>query len=82
MTDQIESPIIRACRYVGGITSMASRIGVSTPTVSQWISGTRPIPSERCTQIERETDGTVTVEELRPDLVAHWEYLRGSRDAS
>ena len=60
---------------------MASKIGVSTPTVSQWISGKRQIPSERCTQIEFATDGTVTVEELRPDLLSHWKFLRGRSDA-
>ena len=35
--------------------------------VSQWGSGTRPVPIERCVPIERATLGKVTRKDLRPD---------------
>ncbi|SMF93962.1 hypothetical protein SAMN02949497_1258 [Methylomagnum ishizawai] len=28
--------------------------------------------------IERQSGGAVTVEELRPDLIEHWAYIRGT----
>ena len=35
--------------------------------VSQWASGTKPVPIERCPAIERATSGAVTRRDLRPD---------------
>lgn len=68
--------IIKAADIAGGQSSLAKLIGVSAPTVNQWISGVRPIPAERCPAIERFTDGAVRCEELRPDV--DWTYLRGT----
>lgn len=45
----------------------ATRLGVSQGRVSQWIAG-QTIPPERAEQIEVDTAGSITVEELRPDL--------------
>lgn len=50
---------------------------VSAPTVNQWVKGDRPVPAERCPQIERLTEGRVRCEELRPDV--DWGYLRGTQ---
>ena len=61
---------------------LAARIGCAPSLVSQWKNGVRPIPTERCTEIERATSGRVTCEELRPDLADHWAYLRGSKKAA
>jgi DNA-binding transcriptional regulator YdaS (Cro superfamily) len=72
-----EKPISRACRIIGGASQMARSLGITPPSVSQWISGSRPIPAERCPAIERATGGAVTCEELRPDV--DWAYLRGTR---
>ena len=36
----------------------------------------RPIPAERCPEIEKATGGAVRCEELRPDV--DWAYLRKS----
>lgn len=57
-----------ACSLMGGLTSLARAIGVTPPTVHQWITGARPIPLRRCMDIERITDGSVTCEQLRPDV--------------
>lgn len=68
------SHIMRACTALAGPSSMAKLIGVSSPTVSQWLSGKRPVPAKRCVQIERATEGAVRCEDLRPDI--DWSVLR------
>ena len=47
---------------------LAQAIGAHGPDVSMWASGSRPVPLERCPQIERSTGGAVTCEELNPEL--------------
>ena len=59
--------IKKACLAVGGLTKLAALLGVRPPTVSQWQSGIRPVPVERCADIERVTAGLVTRKDLRPD---------------
>jgi DNA-binding transcriptional regulator YdaS (Cro superfamily) len=54
-------------------------LGVRPVSVHQWARGIRPIPAERCPDIERATGGAVTCEELRPDLAEQWAYLRGTK---
>lgn len=61
------NPILCACEIAGGQSSLAKILGVSPPTINQWIKGVRPIPVERCSAIERATHGQVTRQELRPD---------------
>ncbi|MBE5252954.1 transcriptional regulator [Kosakonia cowanii] len=68
----------QACSRVGGQASMARCLGVSSPTINQWVKGIRQIPAERCPEIEKATNGVVTCEELRPDV--NWSYLRRSTD--
>jgi len=68
--------IREAGRAVGGLSALARLLGVAPPTVSQWASGVRPVPAERCPAIERATGGAVTCEELRPDV--DWQFIRGT----
>lgn len=49
-----------------GVT-LAGSIGVSPVLISQWSTGPRVPPIERCVPIERATDGEVTRADLRPD---------------
>lgn len=70
-------PILAACEIVGTASGLARALGVKPPSVSQWITGKRPVPAERCPDIERITGGKVTCEELRPDV--DWAYLRATR---
>lgn len=72
--------IKRACSAVGGQAALARLLGVSTPTVNQWVSGKRRVPAERCPAIEKSTSGEVTCEQLRPDV--DWAYLRGASPAT
>lgn len=62
----------------GAAARLAEQIGVTPVLVSQWRTGTRPVPAERCPNIEKATGGAVRCEELRPDV--DWGYLRNIDD--
>lgn len=59
----------------GRAAVLARAIGVSQPIMARWVSG-EEIPENRCRQIERATGGAVTCEEMRPDLIAEFAYMR------
>ena len=56
-----------ACSMVGSQSALARCLGVTSPAVSQWVKGVRPVPAKHCTAIERATGGQVTRRDLRPD---------------
>ena len=60
-------PIELAVELLGGPAKTAKRLRITSPTVCQWLSGSRPVPPGRATQIEELLDGRVTRAELRPD---------------
>lgn len=67
---------------VGGQAALASAIGVKQPTVSEWARGERPVPIERCVDIERATSGVVRRWHLRPnDWHRIWPELIGTEGA-
>lgn len=55
-----------AVSRAGGASSMAVALGVSPAAVSQWVTGHRSTPPDRCPDIERAFG--VACEELRPDV--------------
>jgi DNA-binding transcriptional regulator YdaS (Cro superfamily) len=57
-------------------SEFAKGLGVPPALISQWKTGDRQVPAERCPDIERLTDGLVRCEDLRPDV--DWAYLRGT----
>lgn len=61
------NPIQRAIDALGSQAQMALALGVKQPTISEWSRGDRPIPIERCVQIEQATKGAVTRQDLRPN---------------
>lgn len=69
--------IKKASRSVGGQADLARLIGVAPSVVSHWVMGRRPIPAERCPDIEKATNGAVLCEDLCPNV--DWGYLRTSR---
>lgn len=69
-----KSAIERARDILGGTGAMAAALEITAPTVSEWVSGRRQVPAERCPTIERLTKGDVTCEQLRSDV--DWAYLR------
>jgi DNA-binding transcriptional regulator YdaS (Cro superfamily) len=46
---------------------LATAIGASPVLISQWSTGKRLVPIERCVPIERATMGEVSRRDLRPD---------------
>ena len=70
------SAIRAAATAIGGIAALSRAIGVSPPTVHQWAHDGRPVPIQRCIQIEKATGGKVKCEDIRPDV--DWAYLRNS----
>lgn len=60
----------------GRALAVATALGVTQPVVSDWVNGKKSIPFERCTAIERATEGAVTRKDLRPlDWQVHWPEL-------
>lgn len=61
------NPTQRAAEHIGSQSLLAKKLGIRQPTVSEWARGERPVPIERCVDIERATNGAVTRRDLRPD---------------
>ncbi|MCX7825640.1 MAG: helix-turn-helix domain-containing protein [Verrucomicrobiae bacterium] len=55
---------------------LARHLGISPVCVSQWKTGTRPVPAEHCPEIERFTNGAVRCETMLPNV--NWGWLRGT----
>jgi DNA-binding transcriptional regulator YdaS (Cro superfamily) len=51
----------------GRSLAVAQALGVTPPVVSDWVTGKKRIPLERCMAIERATLGEVTRKDIRPD---------------
>jgi DNA-binding transcriptional regulator YdaS (Cro superfamily) len=66
-------PLKLAIEKAGGVTTLASRIGVSVSAPYMWLTRNH-VPAEHCPAIERETG--VLCEELnsKPD----WAFLRNT----
>ena len=47
---------------------LAKDLDISPVLISQWSTGARRVPGERCRSIEKATGGVVTCSELRPDI--------------
>jgi DNA-binding transcriptional regulator YdaS (Cro superfamily) len=65
------SPIVVACETLGGQAETANLLDITRPAVYQWCDGRRPVPAERCPEIERLTQARgkrVSCEALRPDV--------------
>jgi DNA-binding transcriptional regulator YdaS (Cro superfamily) len=54
---------------------LAKRLNVAPSLVSQWKNGTRPIPVERMTDIEKATGGLVTRKDMNEEWARIWPEL-------
>lgn len=64
------SEVMKLIEYVKGRGSqrdLADKIGITPVLISQWANELRPVPPERCVEIERATAGQVSRKDLRPD---------------
>jgi DNA-binding transcriptional regulator YdaS (Cro superfamily) len=63
----MNSPIERAIDVAGGVSALATAIGVRPNVVGNWkLRGN--VPAAHCLQIEQATAGAVTRYDLRPDV--------------
>ena len=46
---------------------LAAKLSITPVLISQWANESRPVPPERCVELERATDGVVTRQDLRPE---------------
>lgn len=67
----------KAISIVGSQKALAAILGVTPQSVSQWVNGSRPLPSEHCPVIEEATGKRVVCEELFPNF--RWDVLRKPR---
>ena len=70
------TPIEKVINLIGGVTVCARLVGVAPPTIHEWKTGKRKVPVERCQQLEQLVDSQVTCEEMRPDKVEYFAYMR------
>ena len=70
--------LTKAIGVFGGKAALARALNTYPQKVDNWTRRSGRVPAEYCVAIEQATGGSVTVEELRPDLIAHWQYLRGT----
>lgn len=73
-----------AIKDAGGVSAVARRLGLKPPTVYQWISEdakqNRPVPIEKCADLEQVLAGRVTRQQLRPkDWRSIWPELSSRR---
>lgn len=47
--------------------ALAAELKISPVLINQWANEKRPVPPERCVEIERATKGEVARPDLRPD---------------
>lgn len=70
------------CSDISSQTELASALKCSQVTVSHWCNKVKPVPVDRCSQIERATRKKVMRWDLRPaDWFDHWPELVGVRGA-
>lgn len=66
----------------GAQAALAKASTTPAPLLSQWASGARPVPVDRCAQLEATTGRQVMRWDLRPDdWYRHWPELIGADGA-
>lgn len=62
------SAIELSIKHFGSQAALADAIGVTQPTVSEWLRGDRPVPVDRRPELERSTGGVVRCEHFGDDV--------------
>lgn len=62
----MDKNISRAIRHMKTVTALAKELDVTPQAVCFWRDKKRKVPVEKCTAIERVTNGLVTRKDLRP----------------
>lgn len=60
--------IARAVELLGGPAEAADRLGATKQAIWNWVNGYRQVSPKFVLKFERQTNGVVTREQLRPDI--------------
>ena len=60
--------IARVIEAAGGVSALATKLGVKAPTVHQWKTRARKVSPRLALAIAREWPSLATVHDLRPDV--------------
>ena len=74
MNESVQNSVLLACAIVGSKSALARAVGVKPPTVQQWCTGERPVPPNKCVEIERVTGRKVLAEQLCAEV--DWGFIR------
>lgn len=61
-------PLLKIVKEIGSVSELAALVGVSQPTVSNWLSGRKAIPATKVRLLVELSNGKVSEEDLRPDV--------------
>ena len=61
-------PLLKIVKEIGSVSELAVLVGVSQPTVSNWLSGRKAIPATKVRLLVELSNGKVSEEDLRPDV--------------
>ena len=64
--DDLQTPLARACRSIGGQTALARLVGRDQSTVHDWLRIDKPLPAEHVLAVEAATG--ISRHDLRPDI--------------
>lgn len=55
--------------------ALAMKLAITPVLINQWANRKRPVPPNRCVEIEQATEGAVSRRELRDDWQSIWPEL-------
>ena len=74
--NQNKQPIFeRMAKEAGGVSNLATNIGVSISLVSKWLRNDVQVPIKHALAIEMLTKGGIKARQLRPDIMKHYELV-------
>ncbi|WP_434776835.1 transcriptional regulator [Neisseria sp. Ec49-e6-T10] len=68
INEEKESALEKAISYFGSQAALGRKLGVERATVNSWYKERNKIPAHIAVSIEKITNGTVSREDVRPDL--------------
>lgn len=68
----------KAIKLAGGQSKLATAIGEKAQTVSAWKKRGGRIPVSHVIAVERVLNGQITAEEMCPERIDDWLYMRNS----
>ena len=74
--NSIKNVIIhKVSQDAGGVSNLATNLGVNVPMVSKWLRTDCKVPIQYALAIEMLTKGKVRARHLRPDIMKNYELV-------